>query len=208
MAEVREPFATAGQQREAAMMGMYIFLASEMMLFSGLFLVALYLRLTHPQEVVAASRQMHVFLGAANTALLLSSSFLVALAVEAAEGGRAGPAARRLYAAVLLGFFFLALKAVEYRMEYGEKILPLPGASTDFFAPAQHAFMNLYLIATALHAVHLTIGIGLLAVLAVRMQRGTLDLPARRVVVTNAGLYWHLVDVIWIFLYPVFYLAR
>lgn len=188
------------------MMGMYIFLASETMLFSGLFLVALYLRLEHASEVVAASRQMHYFIGAANTALLLSSSFLVALAVEAAHMGRARPVA--LATAGLLGLGFLALKAVEYWMEYGEKVLPLPGAATDFSSSTQHAFMNLYLIATVLHAVHLSIGIGLIATLTLRLLSGTLHMPARSVVVTNAGLYWHLVDVIWIFLYPVFYLAR
>ncbi|WP_337181014.1 cytochrome c oxidase subunit 3 [Shinella sp.] len=203
---VREPFAAPNQQREAAMMGMYIFLASETMLFSGLFLVALYLRLEYAADVVAASRQMHYFLGAANTALLLTSSFFVALAVEAAREGRARPAA--LMTAILLGFGFLGLKAVEYRMEVVEGILPLPGAATEFSSRAQHAFMNLYLIATALHALHLAIGVGLLATLAVRLLRGTLPLPERSIVLMNAGLYWHLVDVIWIFLYPVFYLAR
>ena len=207
MAEpVHEPYAAPGQQREAAMMGMYIFLASETMLFSGLFLVALYLRLEHAPEVVAASRKMHDLIGATNTALLLTSSFLVALAVEAARDGRARPAA--LAMAVLLGLCFLALKAAEYRMEYTVNILPLPGAATDFSSSTQHAFMNLYLIATALHAVHLGIGIVLLATLTVRLLRGRLRLPERCIVMTNAGLYWHLVDVIWIFLYPVFYLAR
>jgi cytochrome c oxidase subunit 3 len=203
---VREPYAAPGQQREAAMMGMYIFLASETMLFSGLFLVALHLRLERAPEVVAASRQMHYFIGAANTALLLTSSLLVALSVEAARQGRARPAV--LATAILLGLGFLALKAVEYRMEYAEGILPLPGAAREFPSPARHAFMNLYLIATTLHAVHLSIGIGLLATLALRLLRGTLPLPERSIVMMNAGLYWHLVDVIWIFLYPVFYLAR
>ena len=89
---VREPYAAPGQQREAAMMGMYVFLTSETMLFSGLFLVAPHIRLEYPADIVAASRQMHYFIGAANTALLLTSSLLVALAVEAARKGRARPA--------------------------------------------------------------------------------------------------------------------
>lgn len=164
---VREPYAAPGQQREVAMMCMYIFLASETMLFSGLFLVALHLRLEHASEVIAASRQMHYFIGAANTALLLTSSLLVALAVEPAREGRARQAA--LTTAILLGLGFFALKAVEYRTEYAEGILPLPGAVKEFSSPARHAFMNLYLIATALHALYLSLGIGLLATLAVRL---------------------------------------
>lgn len=204
--QVREPYAAPVQEREAAMMGMYIFLASEMMLFSGLFLVALCLRIQHATEFAGASRQMHYFIGATNTALLLTSSFLAAVAVEAARNGRTRPG---IFASVaVLGAGFLTLKAAEYRMEFTEAILPLPGAPAAFSTSTQHVFMNLYLIATALHAVHLCIGIVLIVGLTVRLLRGTLPLPERSIVITNAGLYWHLVDVIWIFLYPVFYLAR
>jgi cytochrome c oxidase subunit III len=206
--EVHEPYRDAGQQYAADMMGMYVFLASEVMLFGGLFAVALVLRLLHPQEVVEASKHLHIWIGALNTAVLLTSSFFVALAVEAART----PARRRAWLfiafAAVLGVTFLGLKAFEYREEMGEGLLPALSDAPRFAGPAHRLFMDLYLVATGLHAIHVTIGIVLLAGLAWRISSHRLALPRRTVVVEVCGLYWHLVDVIWVFLYPVLYLAR
>ncbi|MFZ5779960.1 MAG: cytochrome c oxidase subunit 3 [Pseudomonadota bacterium] len=205
---LREPYATQYQQHQAARLGMFLFLASEVMLFGGLFAVVMVMRVRYPHEVVAASERLHVWLGAANTAILLTSSLLVAIAVEAARQTRVRPTCRCLGAAAFGGLLFLALKAVEYASELDEGILPVGGHATDFANVVQHRFMNIYLIATALHAVHVTVGVILLAGLAGGLAAVSSPLPKRIPLVENAGLYWHLVDIIWIFLYPTLYLAR
>jgi len=204
---LREPYATLHQQHQAARLGMHLFLASEVMLFGGLFAVVMVMRILHPHEVVAASERLHMWLGAANTAILLTSSLLVAIAVEVARETRRRATYRYLAGAALLGLLFLALKAFEYGSEYEEGILP-GGSAAALSNPVQHQFMNVYLVATGLHAVHVTIGVLLLAGLAGGLAAASLTLPKRIPLVENLGLYWHLVDVIWIFLYPTLYLAR
>ncbi|MGE0004285.1 MAG: cytochrome c oxidase subunit 3 [Parvibaculaceae bacterium] len=206
--ELRAPFHDTAQQHAADMMGMYVCLATEIMLFGGLFAVILVARALHPEEIVAASRQMHVYIGALNTAVLLTSSLAVALAVKSARAARRRRAAGLLAGAALLGVIFLLLKAWEYSKEYADGLLPGLSDPPQFSGPVEHLFMNLYLVATGLHAVHVTIGILLLIGLAVRLALGALVLPGRAVVVEACGLYWHLVDVIWVFLYPALYLAR
>lgn len=191
---VDQPYSTAPQQREAATMGMFIFLGTEIMLFGGLFAVALGLRLTHPREFVDASMQLHVWIGAINTAVLLTSSAAVALAVHAARARRPRTTTILLVVAAVLGVVFLGIKAYEYMTEYHEGLL-LPAAGV------QRLFMDLYLVSTGLHALHVTVGAALLAAVAAFA-------PRRAIVVENAGLFWHLVDAIWVFLYPVLYLAR
>ncbi|MGO4567619.1 cytochrome c oxidase subunit 3 [Rhizobium sp. 2YAF20] len=207
-AEVTEPYRDGRQQRQAATMGMYIFLGSEIMLFGGIAAVLLSLRLLHSAEIVQASRALHFGIGGLNTVVLLTSSLSVAFATEAAKTGKASLTAFRLAAASVCGLLFLAIKAYEYHAEFAEGLLPVPGVQTHYGSNAQHLFMNLYLVATGLHALHLTIGIVLLCLLVVRLARDTLPLPQKAIVITLAGLYWHLIDVIWICLYPILYLAR
>ena len=206
--EVSSPFQTAEQQRIADLLGMYIFLASEIMLFGGLFVVTFVCRFLHRAEIVAASKQLHLWIGAANTAILLTSSLFIALSVQAGRAGRRRLTIACLCAAVCLGLGFLALKAVEYRLEYDEGILPGFGERLVFATPSQHLFMNIYMIATSLHALHLLIGIGLVTGVAGMIGRGRLALPKQVMTLETTGLYWHLVDVIWIFLYPALYLIR
>lgn len=205
---VTDPFTDPLQQHHAAMMGMYVFLGSEIMLFGGLFCVAAAVRLAHAPEIVRASHALHFGIGGLNTAILLTSSLFVALGVESANGGRAKITSRWLVGAAALGLAFLMMKAYEYRMEFTEGLLPIEGVHSRYADDVQHLFMNLYLIATGLHAVHLSIGILLLIALSFRLALGSIKLPERAIVLVTAGLYWHLVDVIWVFLYPVFYLAR
>lgn len=200
---LHEPFPHRGRQREADRLGMMIFLASEVMLFGGIFAAALALRLEHPHDYVAAAHNLDLWLGTANTAVLLTSSLCAALAVEAAREGSPRWAARALWGAVLLGIAFLAIKAVEYAGEYREGLMP-GTANAHFAGRVEQLFMNLYFIGTGLHAVHVTIGIVLLATAA-------LSAAARRdrhaILIGNVALYWHLVDVVWVFLYPTLYLA-
>jgi cytochrome c oxidase subunit 3 len=205
--ELREPYAEPRQQHAAGMMGIYIFLATEIMLFGGLLAVAYEIRILHGADYIVASKQLHVWIGAINTVLLLTSSLTVALAVHAARQGSIRAVLTCLGLAVLLGIAFLGIKAFEYSVEYREGLLPI-GDAGHFAGVVQHQFMDLYLIATGLHALHLLIGIGVLAGVGLQVARRWVPLPDRAVVVEVAGVYWHFVDVIWIFLYPALYLAR
>lgn len=205
---LREQFEDTGQQHEADIMGLYIFLATEIMLFGGLFATILVVRFLHPDEVVEAARKLHIWIGAANTVLLLTSSFLVTLAVQGARAGRQRATALFLAISCALGIGFLALKAWEYSMEIEEGLLPLLSDPTRFSGPVEKLYMNLYLVSTSLHAVHLTIGIVMMGALAAWLWRRPDRLPRRAITIESAGLYWHLVDVVWMFLYPILYLAR
>ncbi|MEN2976510.1 cytochrome c oxidase subunit 3 (plasmid) [Tistrella bauzanensis] len=206
--DLHDPYGRPRQQHSADMMGMFVFLASEIMLFGGLFAVIFVMRRLHPAEVVAASMRLHLWIGGLNTLVLLTSSLMVALAVHAARARRRQAAAGWSATAALLGIVFLAIKAYEYSIEAADGLLPAVSVPTRFSGPVEHLFMNAYLIATGLHAVHVTIGVLLLAWMALRLRRGMLPLPGRIVTVEVTALYWHLVDVIWVFLYPVLYLAR
>lgn len=200
---LHEPFRSLLRQREANRLGMLIFLASEIMLFGGIFAAAMALRLLHPSDYVAASGHMKLWLGTANTAVLLTSSLLAALAVEAARAGRRRLAGWTLGATAALGLLFLCIKGAEYMLEYREGAIP-GTANAHFDSRVEQLFMNFYFVGTGLHAVHVTVGITLLAVAAL--------LPGARrdrhaVLIGNVALYWHLVDIVWIFLYPTIYLA-
>lgn len=202
---VQEQFTRLFRQREADRLGMLIFLATEIMLFGGIFASALAVRLLHPAEYVAASKEMHVGIGTANTAVLLTSSLLVAIAVEATRAGRARLVAWLLAAAVALGVMFLALKGTEYYLEYTEGVIPRLSDGKLHGGPHE-LFMNLYFAGTGLHAVHVTAGLFLLSSLIWPFGHVRRDPGATAI--GNAALYWHLVDIVWIFLYPTLYLAR
>ncbi|HEY6980322.1 cytochrome c oxidase subunit 3 [Reyranella sp.] len=207
-AYVSGPYVDAEQQRAAGLMGMYVFLGSEIMLFGGLFAAALVIRVLYPHEVVEASKALHIWIGAINTAVLLTSSLAVAVAVHAARQGQRRTVVMLFAIAAVLGVAFLAIKAFEYSREYADGVLPGFSDPARFTGNVEHLFMNLYLIATALHALHVTVGVALLSGVATFVGTERLLLPRRSIVVENTGLYWHLVDAIWVFLYPVLYLAR
>jgi cytochrome c oxidase subunit 3 len=164
--------------------------------------------LLHPRDVVEASKHLHLWIGGINTAALLSSSACVALAVHAAKSGKRQATAVLLDGGALLGLVFLGAKAFEYATEHAEGMLPGMGGVPHFATPAAKLFMDFYFVSTALHAVHVTVGVLLLTGIAAAAHRRRLVLPRRAIVVENIGLYWHLVDAIWVFLYPVLYLAR
>jgi cytochrome c oxidase subunit 3 len=205
---VSGPYVDAEQQRGASIMGMYVFLGSEIMLFGGLFAAALVIRVLYPHEVVEASKKLHIWIGAINTAVLLTSSLAVAMAVHAAREARRRGVVMLLAGAAILGLAFLAIKGFEYSRESADGVLPGFNDPGRFSGRIEHLFMNLYLIATALHALHVTVGVVLLSTVSTLVGTRRLVLPRRSIVVENAGLYWHLVDAIWVFLYPVLYLAR
>jgi cytochrome c oxidase subunit 3 len=205
---VHEQFREPAQQRGADFLGMYLFLATEMMLFGGFFAAVYVYRVLHPEAVQAAAQHLKIWLGGLNTAVLLTSSLCVALAVAAARTGASRAALRRLLLTAGLGVVFVAVKGFEYYLEYAEGLMPRVGPPSPLEDPASRLFINLYFVGTGIHAVHLTVGILLVLGLSLRIARGWTRLPERTVTVEMVGLYWHLVDVIWVFIYPALYLAR
>ena len=189
------PFHSALERRDADLLGIWAFLVTEVLFFGPLFFGYVHGRLAHPDAFVSGSHHMHVVLGTLNTALLMTSSLTMALAVAAARDGRKS-LRTFLVLTALLGVAFLGIKASEYWMESSE-VAQASGAQLTFYF--------LYFAMTGLHALHLVIGIGLVAWLwrhAVRYG------PAYHSPVEITGIYWHFVDVVWVFLYPMFYLLQ
>jgi len=208
-ARLAHHFSDLKQQRQAAELGMWLFLVTEFMFFGGLFLAYLVYRTWYPAEFAAASRTMNVTLGTINTAVLLSSSLTMALAVDAAERSRQSALTWLLGLTMLLGAVFLTIKALEYHHKYAEHLIPFGGLA--FSEPRSGhegwaTFLNLYFLMTGLHAFHMIIGIIVLGVLATLAARGQLA-SDRAVIVHNTGLYWHFVDLVWVYLFPFFYLV-
>jgi cytochrome c oxidase subunit 3 len=198
-----KPFADRAQQREADFLGMYLFLASEAMLFGGIVALLFADRFRHPGAAEQAAARLKLWIGTANTAILLTSSLFVALAVVASRAGKARAVIGWFGAAGLLGLTFLGLKGYEYAQDFAEGVTPVLGRAVP-----GALFINLYFTATVLHAIHLTVGIGLMAWAALRVRSARVKLPNQAIVIEMTGLYWHFVDVVWIFLFPFLYLPR
>ncbi len=191
--------------RELAPLGMWIFIGSELLFFGGLLLAYAYGRTHWPQGFAAASRHTDVVLGTLNTAILLTSSAVIALAV-ACTGHLPHRAwtARLLGITAVLGAAFLAVKGTEYRHEWQEGLFP--GPQFALAAPGAELFFVLYFLTTGLHAVHLVIGIAGVGAFAWGTGGARPWAAARRI--DAMALYWHFVDVVWIFLYPLLYLVE
>ena len=208
-AAVLEPqFSTREQQRSASVLGMWVFLATEVLLFGGIITAFLATRVFYPHDFEQAAGRLNVLIGGINTVVLLASSLAMALAVHAAQTGNRRTMLVCLGVTALLGLTFLGLKGYEYYTDWRDGIVP----RTDRFRPGEvnpyrlELFMMFYFILTGLHAVHLSIGIGVVSWLIGRTARG--ELPRAGATVTEGvGLYWHLVDVVWIFLLPLLYLS-
>ncbi len=195
------------QQHEAAALGTWAFLVTEILLFGGLFGAYAVYRHQYPQAFARGSDALDVTLGAINTAVLIGSSLTMVLAVEAGRRGAARGIVGWLAATMLLGGAFLAIKAVEYSHKWHEHLVPGP----DFvFQGAPHGheqlFFALYFAMTGLHASHMLVGIGLLAWVARAARRGKFS-AGNSNWVEMSGLYWHFVDLVWIFLFPLLYLV-
>ncbi len=204
---LREQFDTAEQQKDASTLGMWIFLITEIMFFGGMFLAYTIYRSTYPEVFAVCSSSLNVYIGAANTVVLLCSSFTMVLAVRAAQLGRQGAIVFNLILTLILGFVFLGVKAYEWNEKFVEHHIPGPGFHFEGIAqqgPAQ-LFFSLYFAMTGLHAFHMIIGAGILLWLIVKAKQGTFTADYMTPV-DVAGLYWHFVDIIWIFLFPLLYL--
>ena len=199
-------FASIEQQGEAATLGMWVFLVTEILFFGGLFLTYLVYRTWYPDAFAAASHEMVVWAGTLNTGVLITSSLTMALAVRAAQTGDRRSLVWLLMITMALGVVFLGVKAFEYRTEFVEH--HVPGAGFEFEGPygrQAQIFFSLYFLMTGLHALHMIIGLGLMAVMVwLSMRRPMTRVHAIRIEVS--GLYWHFVDIVWIFLFPLLYL--
>jgi cytochrome c oxidase subunit 3 len=206
------------QQSEASRLGMWVFLATEVMFFGGLLTAFAVYRTTSPESVARASRHLNVFLGCVNTVVLLSSSLTMALAVRAAQLRAHRQLVGFLILTMVLGALFLGIKATEYTEDYHERLIP----GLNFQVPEEdrllveagqvdrrrmEMFFVLYFFMTGLHAVHLIIGVALLGVMAYLVWIKWFS-GGGAVQIEVTGLYWHFVDIVWVFLYPLLYLIN
>ncbi len=203
---VAHHFDDAEQQHEASTLGMWLFLVTEIMFFGGLFTAYVVYRTAFADAFAHASHHLDITLGATNTAVLIGSSLTMALAVHAAQVGNKRGLQLFLFLTIVLGSIFLGIKAIEYAHKFHEGHVPGP-----FFlwegpeAGNAELFFSLYFGMTGLHALHMVIGISILAILLVQANRGWYG-PLYFTPVEITGLYWHFVDIVWIFLFPLLYL--
>lgn len=205
------------QQREASTLGMWVFLVTEIMFFGGMFLAYTLYRSAYPEAFASASNHLDLKLGAINTVVLILSSFTMAMAVYSTQLGKRRNQIISLALTLLLGATFLGIKAVEYHQKYEDRLIPgriVP--SRPFVASGVHLlpgaqpqnvemFYWIYFAMTGMHAVHMIIGIGIISIILFWTIRGKYG-PEYHNPVEVSGLYWHFVDIVWIFLFPLLYL--
>lgn len=198
-----EHFDDLEQQHQASALGMWLFLSTEAIFFGGLLLCYSVYRWAYAASFAEASNHLNVTVGTINTVVLISSSLTMALAVYGAQTGRRWLLTLLLLATLALGLVFLGLKFYEYAEKAHAHLIP--GAGFAATGRGIQLFYWLYFGLTGLHALHMVIGVGVLLWLAVQAARGRYS-PEHHSTVENAGLYWHFVDIVWIFLYPLLYL--
>lgn len=200
---LHEPYETHARQKEAVVFGLWTFLASEVLLFGGLFASYTIYRWTQSEAFNAAAHHTNEVYGWINTAWLLTSSAAIAVAGRALERGRVKTATVLIWVTILFGLLFLGTKALEYKEDLEEHLWPGPHFAMP--QPAARTFFGLYWVMTGVHAVHVTVGLGLISRLAVMAHVGTLERRTDSMEATS--LYWHLVDAIWVVLFPCLYLV-
>ncbi|MGD1092750.1 MAG: cytochrome c oxidase subunit 3 family protein [Bryobacteraceae bacterium] len=205
--ELRHHFDDSAQQLESSTLGMWVFLLTELMFFGGMFGGYTVYRNLYPEAFASTSRFMNLTIGAFNTGVLICSSFTMVLAVRCAQLGRKKGLITFLVLTLILGCVFLGLKYVEYYEKWVDHHIPGPGfryEDPQFFHQAQILFF-LYFAMTGMHALHMIVGVGLLTTLIVMASRNRFS-AEWFTPVEMIGLYWHFVDVVWIFLFPLLYL--
>lgn len=203
---VAHQFDDASQQKESVNLGMWSFLTTEVMMFGGLFTAYGFYRLRFHDAFVAGSNMLDYLLGAANTAVLICSSLTMALAVHAAQVGKRERTILFLVLTMILGAAFLGVKVVEYGDKFEHHLVPGSAFAVDHpQANFIELFFAFYFAMTGLHALHMVVGMGLLTWLVIKAwkRRFSTEYYAP---VEMTGLYWHFVDIVWIFLFPFLYL--
>jgi len=203
-----EHFSTVTQQRQAAKLGLWAWLITELLLFAGLFLCALIIRIQHPASVTLAATHLKFWIGAANTAVLICSSFTMSGAIVLSRIGWRAGMLRFMLATAGLGSLFLLLKGFEYYQDYVEHMVPfLSGPYVLAHDQASRLFVDVYFITTALHGVHLITGVSILLVLTWQASRPHF-LARHQNRIEVYGLYWHFIDLIWMIVFPVLYVLN
>jgi cytochrome c oxidase subunit 3 len=200
-------FRDVEQQRQANTLGMWAFLVTEVMLFGGLFVVYSAYRLAYPDAFKAASNELDFVLATINTVILLTSSLMMALGVHAAQTNKKKALVTYLLLTILFGAIFLGIKGFEYAEKFEHHLVP--GYSFIFenaeFANAAELFFALYFMTTGIHAFHMVIGIGVLVYMTYRAFKNHFS-SVNYDPVEMTGLYWHFVDIAWVFIFPLYYL--
>lgn len=200
------------QRADVARLGMWLFLSTEVLFFGGMILAFTVYRMTYSADFIAASARLKVGLGGTNTLVLLTSSFFIALAVLAAQRDDRRSVIRYLLVTLALAIVFLGIKGYEWYSEFNEKLVPglnftLPGVDAAS-AAHQQLFFCFYFIMTGIHGIHMIIGSGVITWLILRGRRETGPLSQTDVVrIESTALYWHFVDIVWVFLLPLLYLT-
>jgi cytochrome c oxidase subunit 3 len=200
-------FQTLDQQKEAATLGMWVFLVTEVMFFGGLFMAYLLYRVWYPEAWIEGSNLLDIRLGGFNTVVLIGSSLTMAMGVRAAQTGHPKATVNWLLVTIALGTTFLVVKYFEYAHKF--ELNEVPGLDWAYHSPHERQveiFLSLYFFLTGLHATHMVIGFFLLSVIAWMAHKRRFS-PAWYTPVEMAGLYWHFVDIVWIFLFPLLYLV-
>ncbi len=201
-------FETMQQQKEASTLGMWVFLLTEVLFFGGLFFAYLLYRVWYFDAFAEASRTLDISLGAFNTAVLIGSSLTMALAVRSAQTNQRSATVRWLISTIVLGCVFLGVKVVEYADKFEHHHVPGPHfISESPWAAQEQLFFSLYFTMTGLHALHMIVGVGIMSVITWMAAKGKFD-EHYYTPVEMAGLYWHFVDLVWIYLFPLLYLVE
>lgn len=204
---LRHHFATAEQQMDASTLGMWTFLITEVLFFGGMFAGYAVYRAMYPAAFASTSRYMDVVLGGTNTAVLICSSLTMALAVRAAQLSKQKALVLFIILTMIFGSIFLFIKWVEWHSKWVEHLVPGFNFRYDELQYAHYAqiLFFLYFAMTGMHALHMVIGVGLLTFLLVQALRRVFN-ANYFAPVEMIGLYWHFVDIVWIFLFPLLYL--
>jgi cytochrome c oxidase subunit III len=201
-----EQFEDLAQQRAAVTLGMWFFLATEAMFFGGLFLAFAVARFLHPDAFNQGAKQLDVLAGSINTAILLTSSFTTALGVAALKVGQKNKVIFLLLVSILLGSIFLAIKGYEYHEKWTEGYFPGAGFAAGGPVRGQlELFFLFYFILTGLHGMHLLVALGIACVMVWLLITDRIT-PTRHLPIETSALYWHFVDIVWVFVFPLLYL--
>ena len=199
-------FESAEQAYASSKLGLWLFLVTEIMLFGGLFVVYILFRALYPETFSVAHHELNRVMGAINTVVLICSSLTMAMAVDKTKQGQAKMANRYLFITLLCGATFMVVKFFEYKHKFHDGLLP-GGFFTNTQLTDPHAplFFSLYFMMTGLHGIHVLVGMGLMIWMVLRNNKKEFG-PGYYTPVEMTGLYWHLVDLIWIYLFPLLYL--
>jgi cytochrome c oxidase subunit 3 len=204
MDEAKEPVFEETKDDTGAKLGMWLFILSELIFFGGMFILYAVHRYKNPADFHHASKELDVILGTLNTMILLTSSLSVAVSITAIQKGQRKLSIYLLMATMALGLLFLVNKGFEWETKIEHGIYPNSPALLAR-SKGEILFFGLYYVMTGLHGLHVLVGVCVLSVMLILIVKGKLN-QMRFTPLENSGLYWHLVDIIWIFLYPLFYL--